>query len=338
MKNLTHTEIRILNRIQTDWHITETPFKELSAELSIDEENLIQSINTLKKAGIIRDISAIFNAESLGYDSALIAFKVPEKNIEKTASIINRHPGVSHNYLRDHNYNIWFTLAAGPDNSLENEANILAQESKADDFLIFRNEKLLKIGLVLNIGDEEGIPETAHIQAKKKIQVKNLSPEEKKAVYILQSDLPPAHRPFKELLQRTNLDISEERIVQLGELLKEQGVMRRYSAILKHDQAGYNYNAMTAWKINPDDNNSINIFLSVKNISHLYIRNTYPGKWEHGLFAMIHAKTKDELDKIIKRLEKDSGIKDYLVLHSLKEFKKQRVKYFTEEFSENKRI
>jgi len=112
--------------------------------------------------------------------------------------------------------------------------------------------------------------------------------------------------------------------------------MRRYAAVLKHRSAGYTSNAMTAWKT--DDNTDMGLFMKEKAISHLYYRTVYPGRWEHPLFAMIHAKSDEELNDILKRLSEKSGIKDYLSLSSLKEFKKKRVRYFSEEFKEWKRL
>ena len=111
--------------------------------------------------------------------------------------------------------------------------------------------------------------------------------------------------------------------------------MRRYAAVLRHRKAGYTSNAMTAWKtgenFNPD------IFINKRPITHLYLRTTYPGKWEYPLFAMIHARSDDELKGIVNDLSKESGIDDYLVLNSLREFKKTRVQYFSEEFTRWKR-
>ncbi|MBN2402876.1 MAG: Lrp/AsnC family transcriptional regulator [Spirochaetes bacterium] len=333
MKNLSDTEKSVLNRIQKDWLICESPFKELAEELNINENDLIHIIDSLKQRKIIRDISAIFNADRLGYESALIAFELPTQAIETAALIINEHNGVSHNYLRDHRYNIWFTLVVDRKNSLENEIKQLAGNVKPNDYLIFKNEKLYKIGVMFNIDESKDTEEFSNYEIKN-ISPRELSLEEKKAVYVLQNDLLPAKRPFRHLIKKLNMDIDEKKLVQTGEVLKQEGVIRRYSAILKHTEAGYTYNAMTAWKfIDHNDDKIIKKFIDVPNISHLYMRTIYPGKWEHGLFAMIHAKSEDELKRIIKKLENESGIKDYLVLRSMKEFKKKRVKYFMEEFN-----
>lgn len=337
MKNFTDIEQRVLNRIQKDWLITENPYKPLSDELHLNEDELIQIIDNLKKEKIIREISGIFNAAGLGYESSLIAFAVPENNIEKAAGIINAHSGISHNYLRDHRYSIWFTLTVNKKRSIEKETEELAEKCDVKDFLILKNEKLFKIGVMFHISEEDSNADSYEtnpaFQDNGHYPFGELSKEQKKAVCILQTDLPLMTRPFKYLIEKLNINIDEKKVLKLGEAFKEQGIMRRYSAIIKHSKAGYNFNAMTAWKFNnADDTEIIKIFSKIPNVSHLYFRTVYPGKWEHGLFAMIHARTGDELNKIIKTIEVNSGMKDYLVLNSLKEFKKRRVKYFEEEF------
>jgi hypothetical protein len=97
---------------------------------------------------------------------------------------------------------------------------------------------------------------------------------------------------------------------------------------------------MTAWKPAAADviDDNFPVFAGERNISHLYLRTVYPGRWEHPLFAMIHARTEDELASIIMRLTQKSGITDYIVLHSIEEFKKKRVSYFSEQISEWNRI
>ena len=342
MRTFTELETRILKRIQRDIKISETPFSELSNDLSIEEDELIAVMQRLKDDNIIRDISAIFNAGALGYESTLVAFEVEDYLVDRSAGIINDHPGVSHNYLRRHKYNIWFTIAVIKDSSLEKTVAALAEKCKAKDYLILKNEKLFKIRLMLDPsermeynkrGETEEVFEHQSITSFNNIR--EITPEERNAVNILQIDLPLVKRPFKYLINSKNIDIKEERIPEIAEIFKKDGIIRRYSAILKHHNVGYNYNAMTAWKIKDFGHSAIqDIFASVPNISHLYLRTVYPGRWEYPLFAMIHAKSREELITIIKGLEQKSGIDDYLVLDSIQEFKKKRVAYFSKEFNE----
>jgi len=342
MSTFTDIESRVLHRIQRDIPITEDPFLDIAKELTIEEPILRRTIRELKDGGIIRDISAILNIGRLGYDSSLVAFKVAENNVTRAAEIISGHPGVSHNYLREHDYNIWFTLAVPSGDSLENMAEKLKTLCGAEDMLILRNRKLLKIGVVLDVsatGDDDNSTDSVPAGVTGGMDHtpgEELSPEEKEAIRILQHDILLTPRPFRDILEKEKSFLTEDELLRIGNSLKKEGVMRRYAAVLRHRTTGFGINAMTAWK--PDrhlsDATLMNVFGSVRNISHLYLRDTYPGRWEYPLFAMIHARSEEELDDIITGLREKSGISDYLVLRSVKEFKKERVKYFSHRFKE----
>lgn len=341
----TPEEEKILNRVQKDIFLSSTPFKPVAAELGIPEDTLLRTLSHLRESRVIRNISAVLNAASLGYSTSLVAFCVPEDYILHARDLINAHPGVSHNYLRDHKYNIWFTLSVPGDTSLSRTVSVLASKCSASDFLILKNEKTFKIGLDLHIGegDDNGgeggepAPEPGTIRPANEVA---LSAEDKTAISLLQSDLPLVPRPFKAIIEAKGMSIGEDWLAARGQELKDRGIIRRYSAVLKHHDAGYKANAMTAWKtgVKGNEEGIIKVFLSCRNISHLYSRTVYPGRWEYPLFAMIHEKSENALEKIIKGLEEKSGITDYLVLRSLQEFKKQRVRYFSPEFEEWNRV
>ncbi|MBP7605134.1 MAG: Lrp/AsnC family transcriptional regulator [Spirochaetes bacterium] len=344
MTRFSRAEERIINRIQEDIPLAVDPFGRIADELSMPESELLETVARLKEKRIVRNISAIFNAHRLGYHSSLVAFSVAEGDVDGAVAVINAHPGVSHNYLRDHRYNIWFTLAVDASTSLEETASVLARLCRAADHLILRNEKLFKIGFMLRMGDdaqddedEDAAPVDAAVALDDGEYA--LSDEERDAVLLLQTDLPITGRPFDEIVARAGSPMDAGRLVAIGDELKRKGIMRRYAAVLKHYNAGYGANAMTAWKIGPgrSEEEVMPVFLSNKSISHLYRRTEHPGRWEHPLFAMIHARSDGELDGIIAALEERSGLSDYLVLKSLREFKKKRVTYFSPAFDEWKK-
>ena len=127
MTAFSRAEERIINRIQEDIPLAVDPFGRIADELSIPEAELLETVARLKEKRIVRNISAIFNAQRLGYHSSLVAFSVAEEDMDGAVAVINAHPGVSHNYLRDHRYNIWFTLAVDASTSLEETASVLAR-------------------------------------------------------------------------------------------------------------------------------------------------------------------------------------------------------------------
>jgi DNA-binding Lrp family transcriptional regulator len=243
---------------------------------------------------------------------------------------------VSHNYLRNHKFNIWFTLAEESEAEFHKTVLLLAVKARAADFLVMRNEKLLKIGVFLNIGENEEGNESAPLRGIEPSEPSDLDATAKEAILLLQNDLPIEKYPFQKLAESGKYIHGEKQLLSYFTDFIGSGIMRRYAAVLKHRSAGYAANSMTAWKI--DGSADMGLFMNEKAISHLYFRTIYPGRWEHPLFAMIHAKSEDELKDILDRLSEKSGVKDYLSLASLKEFKKKRVRYFSEEFKEWKRL
>lgn len=125
----------ILNRIQSDFPITSAPFKTLAEELDISETELMDRLSALKKNGIIRRIGGNFVPEKLGFVSTLCAARVPEDKIEDFTRIVNRYPGVTHNYERDNDINIWFTFIAPSMSDIEHNLEEIARETGVKEIL-----------------------------------------------------------------------------------------------------------------------------------------------------------------------------------------------------------
>lgn len=333
---LSPVEEQILDRVQREVPLVPHPYRSVADSLGISESSCIDHIVRMKNDGILRNIAGIFNAHRLGYVSTLVCFKVPEAAIETAAAAINTHPGVSHNYLRDHAWNIWFTLAVDSPGKLELTVSHLAAQCCADDALILRNERLFKIGVVLPLGDRSDAATVKHQASSTVDDRAPLTEEDREAVRVLQRDLPVISQPFDALLRDTGSPLDGERLLTAAARLKQKGIMRRYAAVLRHRAAGFTANAMTAWKLSAGQSldDVVTRFSAVPTISHLYLRTVYPGRWEHPLFAMIHARSEQELASVISELSAATGIQDYLVLRSIREFKKERVTYFSHLFEE----
>lgn len=338
MMDFSPVESTILNRIQKDFPLVADPLRALSEELSLPENVLHDTITRLKKSGVVRTVSGIFSAERLGYASTLVAFSVNERDLGAAASTVNSHPGVSHNYQRNHHYNIWFTIATESEEKLEPTVAAIARRAGCADYLVLRNEKMLKLGVMFAIGDgtSKDTPAAGPQGQGTRAAQRPLSGDEKNAVRILQMDLPIQNDPFEILLKTSGITMEVDAFLDAYRTLHMDGILRRYSAVLRHREVGYSANAMTAWKpgSGADIRHIADLFSGSRSISHLYMRTLYPGRWEYPLFAMIHARTDEELKKIIEELSSASGMSDYLVLNSVKEFKKERVTYFSPEFTE----
>ena len=319
----------LLYQMQHAFPLTQRPFRELADTLGSSEEAVMDAVRQLKEERIIRQTSAIFDTKRLGYKSSLVAFKVPEEKIEDAAKIINAHPGVSHNYLRNHDYNIWFTMAVAPDTALglEKTIDILKERSGAEDAIILPTLKMFKIKVQMDTTGKRAKKEKVHKAAHKEI---DLTPEHIEVIKALQKDIDIVAEPFADITEV--LGITHEKLFEIATELKESGVMRRFATILNHRKAGFGANAMSVWSVPEEKGEEIGRQLAeFSAVSHCYLRPRYEN-WPYNLFAMVHAKTQEECDTLIEEMAQETGLKEYGKLYSTREFKKQRLVYFDDAF------
>jgi len=145
MRELDSTDSAILNRIQSDFPITSRPFLAVAEELGLSEQEVLDRVARMKAEGIIRRIGGNFVPDKLGFVSTLCAASVPPDKIDRFAEIVNRYPGVTHNYQRDNTYNIWFTFIAPSREEIEKNLKQIAQDSGVDDILNLPATKVFKI-------------------------------------------------------------------------------------------------------------------------------------------------------------------------------------------------
>lgn len=139
------TDKELLNLIQDRFPVESRPFLVLANRLGITEADVIQRISILKKNGYIRRIGGIFNSDKLGYYSTLCAIKVPDCRIEKVAEAINCYDGVTHNYIRNHKFNMWFTLIASSAEKIEETLTDIKHKTGIDKILSMPAVKVFKV-------------------------------------------------------------------------------------------------------------------------------------------------------------------------------------------------
>lgn len=328
MEHLNELDKELLNILQTDFPLDSEPFKELAEQLNTSEEEILERTKAMKDSGLIRQLSAIFDTKSLGYKSSLVAMKIPEAEIDAKAAIINEHPGVSHNYKRDHEYNLWFTIAVPPGETIEEHVNTLAEKVSAEDTLILPTIKMFKIGVKFDVtGKEEATAKEKKTHGHKhRKNIEPLTDAEIAVVRELQKDLPITGRPFLPAAEALN--ITEEELLNIAKDFQDKGIMRRFAAVLRHRKAGFTANAMGVWQAPEDKIDELGQQMaSFKAVSHCYQRPSYPN-WPYNLFTMVHAKTLEEAQEILKTMSEETGLTNYTYLVSTVEYKKERVQYF----------
>jgi siroheme decarboxylase len=323
----------LLNILQMDFPMSLRPFDVLAKRLEITSGEVIERVKRLKENGVIRQISAIFDSHSLGYSSALVAMRVDPPKLDAAAAVVSRHPSVSHNYARDHVYNLWFTLTTPPGMSPEEEAKSLAYQAGAEAMRLLPTIRLFKIGVAFDMTDSPvqnaATSSVARTQATTEQPITEM---DVRVVRALQEDLPLEPRPFKRLAERFNL--TEDQMLDRARAFIRSGTMRRFAATLRHRAAGFGANAMGVWIVPDERAEEIGkIMAGFSAVSHCYQRPTYPD-WPYSLFTMIHARTREECEAVAAEISQATGIADYRLLYSTREYKKNRVKYFNAAESE----
>ncbi|MBW2632031.1 MAG: AsnC family transcriptional regulator [Deltaproteobacteria bacterium] len=135
----------ILNIIQEGLPLDTRPFRTLGALVGIDEDDVLERVRRLKNEGIIRRIGAVFDTGNLGFTSTLCAAKVPADRLERFVDIVNSYRGVTHNYLRDYEYNVWFTFIAPTENEIEKALSDISRETGISNIISMPVKRKLKI-------------------------------------------------------------------------------------------------------------------------------------------------------------------------------------------------
>lgn len=331
MAGLDAVDRRLLEQVQRGVPLVPRPFAALGQELGLAEGETLARLERLKAEGLIRQIGAIFHTRRLGYGSTLAAFHLPPARLEAAAAVVSRHPGVSHNYARPHRYNLWFTLAVPPGQDLVAELERLAGEAGADDWLNLPALRVFKLRTHFSLAGTQGQDpaggETGTEASGPGPGGSRLRPEDVPLVRALQADLPLAPRPFAALAQGRGLD--EGALLAGARRLLAAGILRRYAAVLRHRRAGYRANGMACWVVPPARIEAVGwLAAGYAEVSHCYQRPTYPPRWPYSLFTMIHGRTVAEVEAVVDRIAAETGLDEYEILYSTREFKKERVKYF----------
>jgi DNA-binding Lrp family transcriptional regulator len=143
--NLDDLDRAILNEIQSNFPLVPRPYAEMGKRVGVSEEEILARVTAMHEAGIIRRIGANFTSRKLGYTSTLCAARVPPENLESFAAVVNRYPGVTHNYLRKHRYNVWFTLIAESEAKLTEILQEIRETSGATELLSLPAKEIFKI-------------------------------------------------------------------------------------------------------------------------------------------------------------------------------------------------
>jgi siroheme decarboxylase len=326
---------QLLNLLQGSFPIARRPFAAIADAAGLGEDDVLERTAYLLEKRIIREITPIFDTRALGYESMLVAAKVDPQYPHRAAQVINSHPGVTHNYLRNHDFNLWFTLAVEPGSPLgmQGTLEVLRERTGAESIRQLPTLKLFKIRMDLEMVEgTEALAQAVSAQEPLELDPIEVTPDDVAVIRATQGPMPAVAEPFAPAAER--LGTSQEEVFLRLESLRERKALRRVAAILYHRRAGFSANGMGVWKVPPEQVLEIGRQMAAtRGISHCYERPTYPD-WPYALFTMAHGRSKEECDAILDAISQATGITERATLYSSTEYKKVRMLYFTDAFRE----
>ncbi len=327
---------QLMNLLQSSFALDPEPFAALAADAEMPVEEVKARTQRLLDERIIREITPIFDTRALGYASMLVAAKVDSEHPHRAAQIINSHPGVSHNDLRTHEFNLWFTIATPPDSKLglKGTLEVLEAETGAESLRQLPTLTLFKINM--NLEMERGTDTlAASIDAAPPRELERQPYDEMDVAVIraLQGPMSVVDRPYDAAAREVGM--STEDLLAHLEGMVDRKLLRRVAAILFHRRAGFSANGMGVWRV--PEGQVLDVgrrMAAVRGISHCYQRPTYPD-WPYSVFTMAHGRSKEECDAILDRIadEHDLHGDNRAILYSSTEFKKIRLHYFTDDYA-----
>ncbi|MBO7061697.1 MAG: Lrp/AsnC family transcriptional regulator [Fibrobacter sp.] len=358
---MTELEQRLLSVIQDAFPLEERPYLRLAEMLNAQgtgenagadasgtftEQQVFDAIENLRRSGIVRRIGGVYDSKTLGFISRLCAGKVPtiatgasdDSALDKFAAAVNAVPAITHNYVRSHEYNVWFTVIAESEEEIRRIVDGLCASTDLHDVHILSATKKFKINTVMGKGLDErrktrdersvflsevcnsGLSLRTECNEVKQSPARILSDSDRARISIACTDIPHTLTPFKDWgvsCKELRDDLAQKR-------------MRRFGAVLRHQDAGFAYNAMVCFEVVDGRKLDVEcgaVLAQKPYISHCYNRPAFEG-FPYTLYAMMHAPSAAELDQYIKDAAASIGNPDYAVLNSVRELKKTSFTFF----------
>jgi DNA-binding Lrp family transcriptional regulator len=318
---LTKLQKQLCTVLQDGLPICKRPFDDIARFMSITEQSVLQQTTKLKKMGVIRRLDALINYRTLGLSSTLVAAHIPQESLPEVTAAVNSLENVSHNYLRTHHYNLWFTLQTGsPEEANVTLANLSARFGL--DFHSLPIEHIFKLDVRFDPDNlNELLDSTPQPPTR---EIVRLSDSEKLLLAKLQNDLQVIPRPFDFLCSK---DLPIEDILRILSKLTDKGVIRRIAAVVDHHKLGFVANVLFVAKVSPDRIvEAGNALARFGIVSHCYQRRGFEN-WPYNLFAMMHSRSMGEIQRIIDKFTQSQKIDSFELLPTAAELKKQPLKY-----------
>lgn len=323
----------LLQYLQDKFPVAKRPWAEIGEKLGIAEEEVLSRSQRLSSDGVIRKLRTILNGQKLGAcSSTLMAMRVPADRMKEVVSIVNEYMSVTHNYQREHDYNLWFTITTcGNKNLRSTVEEIKGRTGIPDsDVLDLPTTRVFKVDVRFKFtdfkddgeGNGNGIPKGVKVSTD--MNMDGSDKTDRAILRTTQEGIPFVKDPFEGVAKEVG--ISQDEVIARLKKLINCGDIKRLGISINQRKVGIVANAVVAWKVPQEQVESVgNKLSSYKEVTHCYERVTIPGKWEHNLFTVIHGYTRKSVEEFAASLSEVVGIRDYLVMFSNEQFKRTSV-------------
>jgi DNA-binding Lrp family transcriptional regulator len=328
---------RLMNVLQSRFPLEPEPWGTIAAAAEMRESEAVSRTQRLLEGRIIREITPIFDTRALGYESMLVAAKIDAAYPQRAAKIVNSHPGVSHNYLRTHEFNLWFTIATPPDSELglKGTLEVLQRLTGSESIRQLPTLVLFKINMNLEMeGETPDLVKQVEAAPPRELEAQPYDDFDIAVIKALQGPMEVADRPYDAAA--AEVGVTADALIEHLEGMRERKILRRVAAILYHRRAGFSANGMGVWRVPEDQIMEVGGRMAgVRGVSHCYQRPTY-ADWPYSVFTMAHGRSKDECDAILDSIAEMTDLHgdDRATLYSSTEYKKIRLHYFTPDYAE----
>jgi DNA-binding Lrp family transcriptional regulator len=317
-------EFRLLNGFQRGFPLESEPFRRIGERVGASEAEVIEALRDLQARGAVSRVGAVFAPGKIGAGT-LAAIAVPPDRLEEVAGLVSAHPGVNHNYQREHRYNLWF-VAAGPSPPLLEE--LLKRIELESGLPVIRlrllEEYHIDLGFDLRGGERKlRAVRPAHLHTACELPAMGRA-----LLAALQDGLEITSRPFAKLASRAGL--TEGMALELIEQWIGMGLIKRFGVVVRHRELGYQANAMCVWDVPEDAVHDAGTKLAREPLVTLCYRRTRAlPEWPYNLFCMVHGRRRVDVEREIDAIQSRVGLAVYpsAVLFSLRCFKQRGARY-----------
>ncbi|WP_254769277.1 Lrp/AsnC family transcriptional regulator [Salinilacihabitans rarus] len=297
----------LLDGYQRGFPVERRPFEAIGADLGIDGDEAFDRVRALVDRGAIRRVGPVLAPSAIG-SSTLAALSVPDDEFAAAAAVVNGYPQVSHNYRRDHEWNMWFVLAAGSRARRDALLADIAAETGREP-LVLPKLRTYGVDLAFAVGGDDRTPgessaadERPRAGTPREEQSVSLTRFEGDLLLEIQDGLPPSATPYADVAASLGADVDD--VLAALDRLLDRGAVKRVGCVVSHRKTGFDANCMVVWAVPEDAVDAVGREVAAYPfVTKCYRRPRRPDRgWEYTLFTMLHGRSRAAVDERIDDL------------------------------------